>query len=248
VKFYGSVFGWQFIGPGEMPGEPSGSYLVARMRGCDVAGVGSMPASASAGPPAWVTHVRVESADAAVQRALDAGGRVIAEPFDAHPAGRMAVLSDPAGAVFCVWEPMAREGAQRVNEPGAWSMSILNTPDPEGASRFYGAVFGWETESFGAGNGGVTLWRLPGYVGGEPGQPVPRDVVGVMAAQSSRGSSEPRWSVDFWVADLDAAADASRVCGGSVLAAPRDVPGFRQAVIADPQGAVFSASQLLMAS
>jgi len=63
-------------------------------------------------------------------------------------------------------------------------MSALNTRDPEGAETFYGALFGWETEVFDVGDGEIALWRLPGYVGGEREQPVPRDVVGVMAPMS----------------------------------------------------------------
>lgn len=93
----------------------------------------------------------------------------------------MAVLQDPSGAIFCIWEAGARQGAQLVNEPQAWAMSLLNTRDVGAAKKFYGTLFGWETETFDAGGTEVTLWRLPGYVGGEPDQPVARDVVGAMA-------------------------------------------------------------------
>ena len=41
-------------------------------------------------------------------------------------------------------------------------------------------MFGWETDTFELGESEVTLWRLPGYVGGEPEQPVPRDLVATM--------------------------------------------------------------------
>jgi uncharacterized protein len=54
-------------------------------------------------------------------------------------------------------------------------------PDADAAVAFYTQLFGWETETFGAGESAVTLWRLPGYVGGEPEQPVSREVVGVIA-------------------------------------------------------------------
>src|SRR3712207_9314953 len=80
-------------------------------------------------------------------------------------------------------------------------MSQLNTPDPEGAKTFYGAVFGWETETFDMGGGEITMWRLPGYVGGEPEQPVSREVIGVMVPMSGDRSPEDvqaHWSVDFW--------------------------------------------------
>jgi hypothetical protein len=194
----------------------------------------------------WVTHVWVESADDTAAQVAGAGGNVIGDPFDSPGGGRMAVLSDPAGAVFCAWQPKEHKGAQLVNEPGAWSMSSLNTRDPEGAKAFYGEVFGWGTDTFDAGDIAMTLWRLPGYEGGEPSQPVPRDVVAVMAPISNDGRDVPsHWSVDFWVDDADAIADKAATLGGTVIAPPYDVPGFRQAVLADPQGASFSVTKLI---
>jgi predicted enzyme related to lactoylglutathione lyase len=243
VDFYGELFGWEFAGPGEMPGDPPGRYFVARLRGRDVAGVASMPPDGGPPMPVWNTHVAVASAEGAAERVRDAGGSVIAAPFDARPAGRMAVLADPAGAVFCAWEADQRTGAQRVNEPSAWAMSMLNTRDLGGSIAFYRKVFGWETEAFGSGGAEVTLWRLPGYVGGEPQQPVPRDVVGGMMALQGNGAG-PHWSVDFWVRDADGTAATTARLGGSVVLGPFDTPAFRSAVLADPQGAVFSVSQL----
>ncbi len=117
-------------------------------------------------------------------------------------------------------------------------MSALRTAHPDRAAAFYGAVFGWEAETFAP---GVTLFRRPGYVGGEPLQPVARDVVAVMMG----GEDGPAWGVDVWVDDADAAAERAASLGGRVLVEPRPIPGFRNAVIADPQGAVLSISQLL---
>src|SRR5215207_5174587 len=113
---------------------------------------------------------------------------------------------DVSAKVAVVWQPGAHRGAELVNEPGAWSMSNLNARDVEGAKRFYGAVFGWETLSFGIGDAEVLLWRRPGYVGGEPEQPVPRDVVATMAPIGGAVEVPAHWSVDFWVDDTDAVA------------------------------------------
>jgi hypothetical protein len=250
-QFYGGLFGWEFAGPGAMPGDPPGEYVVARLRGHDVAGIGSAPAgNGSSPPPAWNTHVAVRDADETADRALAAGGTVLVEPFDAPPAGRQAVLADPAGAVFCVWEPGSRQGAALVNEPSAWAMSLLSTHDPDGAQAFYGELFGWHAEPFDAGPGmQLWLWRLPGYVGGEPAQPVPRDVVAAMSELEASGDAAapaPNWGVDFWIADAEAAALAAPTLGGSVVAPPFEAAGFKRAVLADPHGAVFSTSQLML--
>jgi uncharacterized protein len=222
MAFYGELFGWEFDGPGP------GDYFVAKLRGRDMAGVGQAPPGVS---PGWNTYVSVASAEDTA-RAAD---RVIVEPFDVLPAGRVAALEDSGGAVIGVWEPAQRLGCQLVNEASAYAMSALHTPDPDAAASFYRDVFGWETDEFAP---GVSLFRLPGYVGGEPAQPVPRDVVAVMA----KDDGPARWSVDFWVADADAVAARAPELGGRVVVAPFDSVPKRQAVIADPDGAVFSVS------
>lgn len=94
VRFYGALFGWEFIGPGRMPGTPPGQYFVAQLRGRDVAAVSSLPPGAPP-TPMWNTYIQVESADDSAQKVKNAGGEVVMEPFNVPPAGRMAVLTDP---------------------------------------------------------------------------------------------------------------------------------------------------------
>ncbi|HEX9402476.1 MAG TPA: VOC family protein [Anaeromyxobacter sp.] len=240
--FYGKLFGWEFAGPGLMPGSPPGRYFVARLRGRDVAGVGSRPVDGGPGTRTWNTYVCVASAEDAAQKVKRAGGTVLAAPMDVLPAGRMSVLADPAGASFCAWEPRARKGAQLVNEPGAWAMSMLDTRDLERSAAFYGAVFGWTTERFELRDGSITMFRLPGYVGGEPEQPVSREVVAAMAL--ARDAAPPRWSVDFWVHDVDAVATNAAALGGRIVVAPFSTPVGRTAVLADPHGVSFSVSKV----
>jgi uncharacterized protein len=237
--FYAELFGWEM--ENLMPADHPGDYYLCRLNGREVAAVVSQHGAPPPPAPVWTTHVWVEDADETAAKATVSGGTAIGEPFDSPGGGRQAILADPAGAVFCAWQPEERRGAQVVNEPGAWAMSMLQTPDPDGAKAFYGSVFGWETDTFEVGDSAVTLWRVPGYVGGEPEQPVARDVVGVMAPN---GDAPPHWSVDFWVHDVDAAVETTIELGGTVVAPPYDVPGFRQAVLADSQGATFTVSRL----
>jgi len=222
AAFYSGVFGWDAA---------RGEYSLFQLRGRDVAGLGSPVQNA----PAWTTYVWVDSADETAAKARAAGGTIVAEPFDSLDGGRMAVIADPGGAVVAVWELGEHRGAQLVNEPGAWSMSMLSTPDAEAAATFYGEVFGWSTDSF----GDFVMFRLEGYVGGEPAQPVPRDVIAVMAP-----GEQAAWTPDFWVADADAAAARAGELGGQVVMGPFDTPVGRTAVLADPVGAVFSVSKV----
>ena len=232
TDFYARVFGWD-IAPTD------GGYFLARVGGRDVAAIAPAPDGV---PATWMTHVRTDSAEQAAAGAERAGGTVVAGPLDLSPDGKTAVIQDPTGATFNAWEAGTREGAQRINEPSAWAMSALQTPDPARATAFYGELFGWQFEPFGPPEAGIQVMRLPGYFGGEPSQPVPRDVVAVMMPLPP--GPPARWSPDFWIADADPAAERATELGGSVLAGPFDQPPFRTAVLADPGGAAFSISQL----
>jgi len=249
LEFYGSLLGWEFSEPGPMPAGLPGEYFVAQVEGREVAGIGALPALGGPPTPSWNTYVRVDNTDAAVDRATNAGGSLLIGPLDASEEGRFAVLGDPAGAPFCVWEARDRAGAELVNEPGSWVMSSLHTPDPVGASAFYGAVFEWQSEAMAPG-APVTLFRLPDYAG-EPGQPIPRDVVGVMTSTGGDPAAPTvptHWNVNLRVDDTDVVAAHVAELGGTVLMAPMDTPGFRNAVLLDPSGAAFSVSQVASGS
>jgi len=254
TAFYSGVFGWDFedVMP---PGSPS-KYFVARLRGGDVAAVGSMPPG---GPPVavWNTYIWVDRAEDAVTKVLDAGGRVLMEPFDVSDAGRMAVFADPAGAVFSVWQANRHKGARIVNEPGSLNFNGLNTRDVAAAKAFYGSVFGWNTLDLG---GGAEMWLLPGYgeflEQSDPGlrrrmaeSGAPEGFADVVATLNPIADDQPEarahWSVTFAVDDADATAERAAELGGRVVAAPFDAPWVRMTVIADPQGATFTASKFV---
>jgi uncharacterized protein len=55
LDFYGPLFGREFAGPGPMPGDLSGEYFVARVKGRDVAGIGSLPDCLKSMPPSSST-------------------------------------------------------------------------------------------------------------------------------------------------------------------------------------------------
>src|SRR3954470_22181475 len=157
VDFYRGLFGWEF--EDVMPPDSPGKYFIGRIRGGSVAAVGSVPEQA---PPMamWNTYIWVDSADETASKAKDAGGNVVMEPFDVMDAGRMAVLTDPEGAMFCVWQANQQKGAQIVNEHGSVNFNTLNTRDVDGAKSFYGSVFGWQALEL---PGGAPMWALPGY-------------------------------------------------------------------------------------
>lgn len=252
VEFYRDLFGW--VLENAMPEGEDGSYFMGRIRGGAVAAVGSIPEGAPS-KAVWNTYVSVDSADDAVARARSAGGEAM-EPFDVMDAGRMAVITDPEGATFCVWQAKSNPGAEIVNEHGSLNFNNLATRDLEAAEAFYGAVFGWQVLSMPSG----VMWALPGYGDhleeASPGlreqmeqMGAPEGFIDVVAAVSPIADDDPstpaHWSVTFGVDDVDATAATAKQLGGDVLSGPIDAPWTRMAVIRDPQGATFVASQFV---
>ncbi|WP_163161636.1 VOC family protein [Arthrobacter sp. Alg241-R88] len=244
ADFYGGLFGWTFedVMP---PGEP-GRYLIAKLGGRDVAGIAS-----SAEGTAWNTYIAVDDADAAVRRLVTAGAKVLAPPADAGEGGRGALLADPEGVNFRIWQPKRRLGAQAVNQPGAWNFSDLRTADPSGGIAFYEDAFGWQVDDVGFG----LMVRRPGYgdhleatiypdiriehseIAAPPGFD---DAIAWVVATAA--GEPPHWHVTFAVADRDqTVADAIRL--GAEILRQYDTGWTREALIRDPQGATFSASQ-----
>ena len=253
LDFYGGLFGWQF--ESVLPPESPGKYFMARVRDGDVAAVGSIPAGAPR-VAMWNTYVAVASADETAARVREAGGTAVMEPFDVMDSGRMAVFSDPEGAVFCVWQADEHFGARVVNEPGALNFNGLHTRDVQAAKAFYGAVFGWTTLAIGAGE----MWTLPGYGDDlERANPGLREMIAQMGGPAGfedvvasinpiagdQRDTPPHWSVTFGVEDADAAAAKATELGGKTIVAPFDAPWSRLTILSDPQGASFVASQFV---
>ena len=221
--FYGQLFGWSFDDPIPMPSALDGDYYTARLHGQLVAGIGQAPPLSAAG---WMTHVRVEDVGESLARAERSGGTRLG-PFDAGSDDRLAVLADPAGVPFCLRQAGENDGVELANEPNCWAMSSLHTPDVGQAQAFYGAMFDWVLKSLP--DVPFSLWLRSDRV--------------VAVVTATDGVEVPaHWSVNFAVRDADAIAEHAVALGGGILMAPVDTPGFRSAVIRDPQGGVVAVS------
>ncbi|MFI9123152.1 VOC family protein [Streptomyces bikiniensis] len=223
-EFYQALFGWEFV-PGP---EQLGPYVRALLGGKEVAGIGRLPVDRHL-RIAWTPYLATENADETAEGVRACGGTVAVGPLDAGEAGRMAICSDPTGAVFGVWQAEAHHGTATAGPPGTPVWNELLTYETS-IGKFYRTVFGFELEPVDSpGNDYATL-----FVDGAPvaslhgvGDALPRD----------RG---PHWMTYFEVADVDAAARLVVELGGRVLSPPRDGTAGRLALVADPEGAVFT--------
>ena len=249
TAFYGGLFGWTF--DDAMPAGAPGRYVIASLEGqdaCAIAGPGS-------GAAAWRTYIAVDDADVAADSLVSAGATLRSAPSDAGEGGRGAVLTDPEGIEFLIWQARRRLGAQVVNRPGAWNFSDLHSSDPTAAIAFYEDAFGWQVDDLGF----ATLIRRPGYgdhleatvdpdirarqAGVQAGLMVPPGFEDAIAWVAPRRADESaHWHVSFTVADRDQTAAEAERLGAQVLRRD-DSAWTRTALIRDPQGAEFTASQ-----
>ena len=221
AAFYSGLFGWTIE---EGPPEAFG-YCMCLLRGRPVAGIGG---AMEPGRPFWTTYINTPDADTTAKSVSANGGEVLLDPVDVLTRGRLAILTDPSGVRFSLWEPGSLIGSGVVNEPGTPTWHELVTRDPDAALRFYPAVFGWGTQSHGTPP--CTMWTIDG----EP-------VAGMHTMDEDWPEDvPPHWNVYFAVADVDATVARAVDLGGSVVAPADDLEVGRFAGLADPHGAVFS--------
>lgn len=102
-QFYSDVFGWT-IEPGE---DPSG-YLHIKNGDEFIGGIPPSTPEHPQAPPHWLAYFLVADCDAATAKAKQLGGSAMMEPMTMEHVGRMAVLADPQGAVFAIFQPAPR--------------------------------------------------------------------------------------------------------------------------------------------
>ncbi|MBI2965210.1 MAG: VOC family protein [Chloroflexi bacterium] len=99
VVFYKSVLG---VKSEKMPGPME--YSLLKVDGKNVAGVFRITKEMGPVPPSWTVYFRVENCDAASQKAQSLGATVLMPPHEIPNVGRFAVLKDPQGAVFNIYQ------------------------------------------------------------------------------------------------------------------------------------------------
>ncbi|GAA4959975.1 VOC family protein [Yinghuangia aomiensis] len=224
LAFYGTVFGWHGApGPGD-----ADYYTSCAVRGRRVAGIRLLPEPDL--PIGWTTYLATDDADAAVVKAAAEGAEVTYPPMDVLDMGRFALLTDPTGAPFGLWQARSLVGAELVNEPGGIVWTELLTRNTPRALAFYGALFGYAFEDMSAEGFDYHAFSVDDRPRG-----------GIMGMDANWPDELPaHWHVTFRVADTDATAGLVRAAGGTVLSEPRNSPYGRIAQCRDPHGADFA--------
>jgi uncharacterized protein len=227
--FYGDMFGWTAL---DNP-MPQGVYTLFQVEGLDAAAVYQAPPGV---PVHWGVHFAVASADETAELVAKAGGKVVAGPFDAHVYGRMAVVQDPMGATFSVWEAKKSIGATYGGPLNQVIWPELSTPDPIAAAAFYHTVFGWGTKpETGLDEAIYAEWQHEG-----------KSMGGMLPQRGDEWKGIPSfWMVYVTVADCDERAAKAVELGAKLRVPPHDIPNTgRFSMIVDAQGAAISIIKL----
>jgi predicted enzyme related to lactoylglutathione lyase len=232
LRFYTSALGWTtqtWEG-----GDPQTPYTMIVAGGTPIGGVMTLPEeSAKAGaPPHWLAYTRVDDVDASTAHAVRLGATVLAQAFEVPEVGRFAVLADPQGAAFSVFQSKSDMPAPSGNVPGQFSWAELHTTDWERAWSFYAELFGWVER------GRMEMGPMGTYLMfNDP------DVAtkGGMSSTAKEMGAPPHWLHYVTVADIHAAVERIKSAGGKVLNGPMEIPGNDMvAQCQDPQGAPFA--------
>jgi len=230
-RFYGDLLGWTF----NVQQTDMGEYVVAEIDGWQVAGMMAPSPEVTDQPSVWTMFVRVDDMEAAVGRVTDAGGTIAAAPFEIPGGARVAVVTDRTGAMFALIsggpEPDQAYYSERI---GGVCWAELMTSSLDDAVEFYHQVFGWDSETDGAGPIPYTTCRLG-----------TKEVAGMISRPAGAPPQVPdSWSVYFTVGNCADAEKRATELGGAVILPATPTPMGPFAVIADPMGAAFQIMQI----
>ncbi|MGW1143186.1 VOC family protein [Streptomyces zhihengii] len=218
-RFYGELFGWTFP---EAADETAGAgpMIPAELDGAPVAGL--TPKRDGRMPTVWTVYFATPDARALTRRIAAAGGHVITAPTELPgPSGGLgsaALVTDPEGAVFGLWQPGSHAGFGRRHERRTFCWAELYARDTATVDRFYGTLF--HDALFGP-DATPDFGRVP--------------VTGVFPAEMP-----PHFLVHFGVGDCDEALATVTRLGGRVQVPPFEASYGRVAVVTDNQGASFA--------
>jgi predicted enzyme related to lactoylglutathione lyase len=215
-SFYEALLGWQLD-------KNLASYERARLRGKSVTGiVEGRPEE----QPSWIVYLANDDVATTARAVAAAGGTVMRAPEEA-PGGKRALVEDPTGGRFGLWQGVSFAGSETFDEPGAVCWAELSSRNPAAAAEFFKNVFGFETKRPFAGFNYVQLSVDDKQVAGILG----------MTHEKRPNRGFAAWLIYFQVVQTDNAVSITVEHGGNIIEPPEDTPFGRMAIVADPFGA-----------
>lgn len=231
AKFYSEIFEWS----GELMNQDSPMpYSIMKAGNATVAGIYELTGEMKERgiPPHWLMYIIVEDVDETVKLIEKNKGKILQPAFDVDGVGRMAVVQDPAEAVFAIWSAAeTSSGIGKGKYASCWYE--LSTTDTEVCERFYNNVFGWSAKTdTSTGMDYIVFSTGEQMIGGM--YKIPETMKGI----------PPNWVVYFEVPEFDATKDLALSKGAQLMGSVMEHENIGKfAYIQDPQGAVFAIIQ-----
>jgi predicted enzyme related to lactoylglutathione lyase len=212
-RFYGELFGWTFE-------EAYDSTVWALKDGERVAALARKADGRL--PTVWTVYFATPDARALAERIRGAGGVVFVPPVPVGAGlGSAALVTDPEGAVFALWQAGSHPGFGKRHEVDTFVWVELYARDTELANDFYGPLF-------------------HDALFGPDAKP---DFGRAAVADVFPAEMPPHFLVHFGVADCEAVLGTVSRLGGRVQAPPFETSYGTVAVVSDDQGASFALLQ-----
>lgn len=222
-NFYTKVFGWDFMSEEE--------YSFGYVGREQAAGVYVMPEKFQQMnlPSFWMSYISVTNIENVVALAQEMGGIIEVKPTDFLGQGQIALIRDPSGAGFTIWEGPDLGGKEADGPHGRMAWNELIVSDASLVLDFYRTVFGWSftleqstnEERYEIRNGaGEVIAAL---------QVIPNEIKG----------KEEFWVPYFAVKNLSQTLSLVQQEGGETVEQSQSAAG-NLALVRDPQGAAFA--------
>ncbi|MDB4958694.1 MAG: hypothetical protein JWO36_6263 [Myxococcales bacterium] len=226
--FFGELFHWKT----QSVPMPQGAYTMIAIDGQTIGGYTPTPEGAPA-KAFWLSHLQVANAQETAGKVKAQGGKVMKEPFKVGDVGTMAVVLDPLGGSFALWQPNKAEGTgDYKGQPGHFVWNELTTENPDKSIAFYQAIGGFEHEKMEMGAQGTYHVLNSGGQGR----------AGVM--KSPTAGVPQNWMPYVQVASADQTADKAKRLGATIIMPATSIEGVgKLAIFADPLGATLGVLQ-----
>lgn len=229
-KFYKKLLGWDYRDDA-VPG--GATYSMAFLDDGAICGLYELSDEMrEAGMyPKWTSYIACSNIVATVERAQSLGGEILADATEIGTAGRMAIVADPLGAIFGLWQGKDHPGGGLAHDTaGSFGWHELLTTDTVAASEFYSKLFHWKVDQKSFDELSYTEFLKDG-----------KPVCGMMQLTADLDDVPPNWMIYFNVNDCSATVSAARKNGSRVLFPPEEYTEVGNlAVLEDPGNAIFS--------
>ncbi len=222
TRFYSDLFGWQMA--------DSGEYNLCYAGRTEAAGLYVMPEFFQKinMPSFWMSYIQVDDVNRAIETANKMGGKVELgpEPFGAREDGQIALIRDPQGAGFTVYQGPDFNSRDLRGGHGRMAWNELIISDIAAVQPFYEALFDWK------------ISRIAGSDRFEVHNQADKLISNIEQVPNEIKGDLEYWAIYFAVRNLDTAKRAVEQHGGTI-AYDQSSSGTRQIMAADPQGAAF---------